>query len=31
MSSRTLVGGLTDGGTYIVYVHNDGHLPPSPS
>ena len=27
MSSRSLVGGLTDGGTYTVYVHNDGHLP----
>lgn len=27
MSSRSLVGGLTDRGIYTVYVHNGGHLP----
>lgn len=25
MSTRSIVGGLTDGGTYAVYVHNDGY------
>jgi len=25
MSTRSLVGGLTDSGTYAVYVHNDGY------
>lgn len=25
MSTRSLVGGLTDDGTYVVYVHNDGY------
>ncbi len=24
MSCRSLVGGLTDGGTYCVYIHDDG-------
>ncbi|MGO8772061.1 MAG: hypothetical protein ACLQIK_08375 [Mycobacterium sp.] len=24
MSCRSLVGGLTDGGTYCVYIHRDG-------
>jgi hypothetical protein len=25
MSTRSLVGGLTDSGTYVVYVHSDGY------
>lgn len=25
MSTRSLVGGLTDSGTYVVYVHYDGY------
>lgn len=25
MSTRSLVGGLTDGGTYVTYVHYDGY------
>ena len=27
MSRRTLVGGLTDGGVYVTYVHNGGCMP----